>query len=133
MEAPEFYDRPSLNIETYDSVADKVTPVNGPLEHPDRGRGRMPASGNEVRIRATHRIIDTLNQVLTERWEFVEVDPEGRELRREEEILRMRWTYRWEMRYLLELAGFEVEAEYSDFHRSPPAYAAEQVWLARRR
>ena len=32
----------------------------------------------------------------------------------------MRWTYRFEMRYLLEASGFEVAAEYSDF-RQPAA------------
>jgi hypothetical protein len=36
------------------------------------------------------------------------------------------------MRYLLEVSGFEVVAEYSDFQGSPPKYAAEQVWVARR-
>jgi hypothetical protein len=45
---------------------------------------------------------------------------------------RLRWTYRFEMRYLLEVSGFEVAAEYSDFRGSPPQYAAEQVWVARR-
>ena len=53
-------------------------------------------------------------------------------VRQEEEILRLRWTYRYEMRHLLELAGFEVEAEFSDFRGSPPAYGREQVWLARK-
>ena len=46
-------------------------------------------------------------------------------------MLTLRWTHRQEMRYLFELTGFEVEAEYSDFHRSPPAYGREQIWLAR--
>ncbi len=36
------------------------------------------------------------------------------------------------MRYLLELCGFEILAEYSDFSMSPPAYGREQVWVARR-
>jgi hypothetical protein len=53
-------------------------------------------------------------------------------MRQEEEILRMRLTYRYEMRHLLELAGFEVEAEFSDFDRSPPTYGREQVWVARK-
>jgi hypothetical protein len=52
--------------------------------------------------------------------------------RHEEEMLSMRWTYRYEMRYLLELCGFDVQAEYSDFRRSPPAYGREHVWVARR-
>ena len=32
---------------------------------------------------------------------------------------------------LLELAGFEVVAEYGDFKGSPPAYGREQVWVVR--
>lgn len=44
----------------------------------------------------------------------------------------MRWTYRYEMRHLLELSGFSVESESSDFLGSPPAYAREQVWVAQR-
>jgi hypothetical protein len=36
------------------------------------------------------------------------------------------------MRYLFDVSGFEVEAEYSDFRGSPPKYAAEEVWVARR-
>jgi len=45
---------------------------------------------------------------------------------------RIRPAYRFEMQHLLELCGFEVEAEYSDFQRSSPKYGAEQVWVARR-
>jgi len=36
------------------------------------------------------------------------------------------------MRHLLKLAGFMVEAEFSDFSRSPPAYGKEQIWVAHR-
>jgi hypothetical protein len=35
----------------------------------------------------------------------------------------------YEMRYLFELCKFKVLAEYSDFRRSNPQYAAEQVWV----
>ncbi len=44
----------------------------------------------------------------------------------------MSWIYRREMRYLFELTGFEVLAEYSDFAKSPPAYGKEQIWVARK-
>ena len=69
---------------------------------------------------------------MTEVWEFTELDDAGNALRREQETLRMRWTYRFEMRYLLEVSGFEVIAEYSDFRGSPPRYGAEQVWVVGR-
>ena len=82
--------------------------------------------------RVLRRRTEPLHQLMTEVWEFTELDEVGNTLRSERETLRMRWTYRFEMRYLLGVSGFEVEAEYSDFRGSPPAYAAEQVWVARR-
>ena len=35
------------------------------------------------------------------------------------------------MRYLLELTGFDVEAELGGYLGQPPGYATEQVWIAR--
>ncbi len=91
-----------------------------------------PTTGNRVRVEIVGRATDPHRQVFTEVWRFTEVDDAGSVLRQEEETLTLRWTYRWEMRYLLELTGFEVLAEYSDFNESPPAYGREQVWMARR-
>ena len=47
--------------------------------------------------------------------------------------MALRWTYRWELHHLLELCGFKVEAEYSDFAGSPPVYGAELIVVARAR
>jgi len=43
----------------------------------------------------------------------------------------LRWTYRWEMHHLLNLCGFAVEAEYSDFVGSAPAYGKELIVVVR--
>jgi hypothetical protein len=121
-----------IAIQVFDPLLDYCVPMDGPPPNPDRGVGHLPARGTDVRIRSLHRTNDPLTQVLTERWEFAELDDIGTVVRRDEELLRMRWTYRYEMRYLLQLAGFEIEAEFSDFHGSPPRYGAEQIWIARR-
>jgi SAM-dependent methyltransferase len=92
-----------------------------------------PVTGHGVRAEVIEHVNDPLRQVLTETWRFTELDDSGKVLRQEDEVLTLRWTYRWEMRYLFQLSGFEVEAEYSDFHESPPAYGKEQVWVVRRR
>lgn len=92
-----------------------------------------PTTGHIIRVDAVRHPNDTLAQVLHETWRFTETTPDGAVLRSEAEELRLRWTYRHEMRYLLELCGFEVLAEYSDFAGSPPAYGREQVWVARRK
>ncbi len=87
-------------------------------------------SGNRLEIKVVQRTNDPLLQRLTERWRLREVDSGGKVLREEEEVLQMRWTYRWEMHYLFERCGFHIEAEYGGFDRSPPAYGREQIWLA---
>jgi SAM-dependent methyltransferase len=109
--------------------------LDGEIDPPDlhvHGPHRHPETANSVRIDTVSRINDASRQILTERWRLTETDPDGTVLREEEGVLRLRWTYRWEMRYLLERCGFEVEAEYSDYERSPPAYGKEQIWVARR-
>lgn len=93
---------------------------------------RHPETGHDVRIEITYRFNDALRQVLFERWRLTERDAQGETVRQVEEVLELRWTYRHEMRYLLELCGFQVEAEYSDYGKAPPEYAADQIWVARR-
>ncbi len=87
-------------------------------------------SGNQLEITILQRTNDPLLQRLTERWRLREVDSGGKVLREEEEVLEMRWIYRWEMHYLFERCGFHIEAEYGGFDRSPPAYGREQIWVA---
>jgi hypothetical protein len=90
-----------------------------------------PISGNTVRIEVLSRVNDSLSQCFTETWQLTELGPDnGTALRREKETLRMRWTFRYEMRHLLRLCGFRVLEEYSDFQKSPPSYGKEQVWIA---
>ena len=46
--------------------------------------------------------------------------------------LTLRYVYRYEMRYLLELCGYKVEALYGDFQRGSFRYGGEQIWVARK-
>jgi SAM-dependent methyltransferase len=97
-----------------------------------RGELRQSQTSAPIRFEIIERRTDPLTQTMEEIWRFEELDDGGKVLRHEETTLALRWTYRWEMRYLLELCGFEIEAEYSDFRQSPPAYGLEQVWVAGR-
>ena len=104
-----------------------------PGRTPGRTDSRVdPGTGNAIRVDVLFRENDTLLQILREVWRFSEIDPSGTVFDSQEEQLELRWTYRYEMRHLLELSGFRDAAEYSDFDGSPPAYGAEQVWVARR-
>ena len=91
-----------------------------------------PDTGQTIRVDVLYRDNDTLKQIVREVWRFTVIDPSGAVVNSEDEQLELRWTYRYEMRHLLELSGFVEAVEYSDFDRSAPAYGAEQVWVARR-
>jgi hypothetical protein len=95
-------------------------------------RLRHPADGRLFELRFKDRRCDPLTQTFKETWEWTERGPRGRVRRRRRDQLSMRWTYREEMRYLLEAARFEVIACYGDFREGPPRYGAEQIWVARK-
>lgn len=91
-----------------------------------------PVSGRRFRRTCLGRMTDPFRQVTGERIQIEELDAEGRTLAAQETSWMLRWSTRQEMAYLLELTGFEVVAQYSDFAKAPPVYAGEQVWVARR-
>jgi SAM-dependent methyltransferase len=91
-----------------------------------------PGTGDTIRVDVVYRENDALRQIGREVWRFSRLDSSGRVVDSEELQLELRWTYRYEMRHLLELSGFRDAVEYSDFDRSPPAYGVEQVWVAQR-
>jgi hypothetical protein len=78
------------------------------------------------------RVNDPVEQRMSEGWRFTELDDDDRVLREEVETLTLRWTFRHELRHLLELAGLEVTAETSDYAGSPPAYGREIIVVAGR-
>lgn len=103
-----------------------VPPVAPPREVID------PASGRRFRRTCLGRMADPFRQITGERLLIEELDTLGRVLAGQETSWMLRWSTRQEMAYLLELAGFDVEAQYGDFARGAPAYGREQIWVARR-
>ena len=43
--------------------------------------------------------------------------------------LALRYAFRWEMEHLFHRCGFDIEALYGDFTRTPFRYGAEHIWL----
>jgi SAM-dependent methyltransferase len=74
---------------------------------------------------------DHLAQVRHDLWQYTEFSPSGETLEQPSREMALRWTYRWELYHLLTLCGFMVDAEYSDFVGSPPAYGKELIIVAR--
>ena len=125
-----------LIIDLFDPRLEWLLPDRSTPPVPDRPRVTHPTTGNVVTIEVLERTNDPLRQVLRELWQFTETaTATGRRdeivRRREHEILELRWTYRYEMRHLLELCGYEIERELSDFADSPPTYGREQIWMAK--
>jgi len=87
-----------------------------------------PTTGQTVAVEVTDRKTDPVTQTFSEIWRWT-VTRNGSVVRTHADVLRLRWTYRYEMRYLFELTGFRVLSEHSDFKGSPPRYGAEQVWV----
>jgi hypothetical protein len=119
-----------LALDVFDPLLHLCVP-DPPGEFPQpRGRARLD-SGGYVEVAATARRNDPVRQVLAESWRAIETRPDGTVAREDSDELVLRWTYRHELYHLLELTGFDVVAEYSDFEKSPPAYGRELVMVAR--
>jgi len=92
---------------------------------------KHPASGNKV-IQWDSRKYDLENQIIDEYFIFEELNEDGIVQSTTYSPLKLRFIYRYEMQYLLELSGFKIEALYGDFQRRPFRHGGEQVWLARK-
>lgn len=121
-----------LVLDLFDPRLEWLGPSPGRRAPSRRGDVRHPSSGNQVTLEVVERSIDPMRQVIDEAWRITEIAADGQELRSATELLSLRWSYRSEMRHLLELSGFTVLAEFGDFRGSPPTYGHEQVWIVRR-
>lgn len=119
-----------LVIDLLDPLLDHCVP-GAPPPMPERTT-KDPSTGHTVIRRVIERHNDPVRQLFTERFCIEELDAQGRIVDSEETSWSFKWATRHEMRYLFELTGFEVVAEYSDFFRAPAAYGAEQLWVVRK-
>jgi SAM-dependent methyltransferase len=101
--------------------------ASGPI---DRQVGVDRDTGRAVEGLLEASELDHVNQVRRTLWRYRAFVADGTVAEEEALELSVRWTFRWEMRHLLRLAGFAVEAEFSDFAGAPPAYGKEQIWVA---
>ncbi|HJY84743.1 MAG TPA: class I SAM-dependent methyltransferase [Candidatus Binatia bacterium] len=115
---------PSLEI-----IAAHLAPLGSALKkdsefiHPD--------TGHRVIVWDT-RQYDPEQQMLEQYFIFEELDDEGKVIAKTYSPLTLRYVYRYEMRYLLELCGYKIEALYGDFRRGPFQYGGEQIWVVRK-
>lgn len=87
-----------------------------------------PQTGRNV-IMWDSRTYDLERQTLTGYFIFDELDEAGVVVQRTYNTSAIRFTYRQEMAYLLEITGFSVLALYGDFQRGAYRYGSEQIWV----
>ena len=90
-----------------------------------------PDTGHRVVVWDS-RPYDPGRQIIEQYFIFEEVDDEGRVISKIYSPITLRYVYRYEMQYLLELCGYRIEALYGDFQRGPFQHGGEQIWVARR-
>ena len=117
-----------LGIDVFHPKLSRLTAEGRVEEGPDEFSG---PEGVSVRWSA-HTDYDIANQRLRSRCRY-ERTASGGETTVSEHILELRYLFRFEMEWMLEACGFEVEALYGDFDRSPfAANSQEMVFVARR-
>jgi len=93
--------------------------------------GTHPETGRRYLGEVLRTNFDPFNQIRRDLWRYAEIGPNGEVLAEDTREMTLRWTYRWELHHLLNLCGLTVEAEYSDFIGSAPAYGKELILVAR--
>jgi ubiquinone/menaquinone biosynthesis C-methylase UbiE len=91
-----------------------------------------PATGHRFVGEILRTRFDHLAQIRRDVWRYRELNSARTVVADETREMALRWTYRHELRHLLELCGFAVEAEHGDFAGGPPAYGEELIVVARR-
>jgi SAM-dependent methyltransferase len=122
-----------LVFNIFDPRLDLIVGQQGPLGTAQKKDGEFvhPDTGHRIVVWDT-RQYDVERQMIEQDWIFEELDEEGNVISRRYSPLTLRYIYRYEMQYLLELCGYQVEALYGDFERGPFQAGGEQVWVARR-
>ena len=103
----------------------------------DAAWGRLPISEPEFqmpdgrRVTRSYRVLerDYINQIQHVEFVIDLVHPDGRTEHRAE-AFQVRYLFRFEAQYLLEREGFEVEALYCDYDRTPYGQSTRATWCS---
>jgi ubiquinone/menaquinone biosynthesis C-methylase UbiE len=119
-----------LVFNTFDPLADLMA---------EGFRGRMRKDTDFVDRETGNRVVVWYNrqydpevQLLEQEIIYEEVDRSDQVVGRTYGQLTLRYASRYEIQYLLELCGFELEALYGDFEGGAYPGFGEQVWVARK-
>jgi len=106
--------------------------LSGAATLPAEISGADPTTGHRFIGELLRTRFDHLEQIRRDVWRYREFNSARTVVADETREMALRWTYRHELRHLLELCGFAVETEYSNFVGGTPAYGEELIVVARR-
>lgn len=78
---------------------------------------------------------DPSTQIMSGNWKFETLDDSGNVIDVRIRPLKMRQTYRQEMKWLVELCGFEIVDLYQDYHWEKASFAAAHnlIWVLKKK
>ncbi|MBP3205544.1 MAG: hypothetical protein J6M66_08995 [Lachnospiraceae bacterium] len=77
---------------------------------------------------------DPYTQIMSGNWKFEVLDDQGNVIEERIRPLKMRQTYRQEMKYLLELTGYEIVDIFGGYHMESGNRSAKNViWCVRKK
>lgn len=79
--------------------------------------------------------LDPVSQIMSGNWKFETLDDNGNVIDERVRPVAMRQTYRQEMKYLVELCGFEIAALYDGYEKVPAGknMARNLIWVLRKK
>ncbi len=92
--------------------------LKGKSENPSLRFTYANSKGNQEKV-YNQPAYDPATQIVEVLWTWEEANAQGVIVSKRERILRCRWTFRREMEYLLELAGFKVLELYGSYAKEP--------------
>ena len=117
-----------LAIDVFNPSLTRLTSARSVLEGPRE----FPGPGGEAVRWSGATEYDLARQTLRSRWRYERTTPDG-ETTISEHVLALHYFFRFELEWMLEACGFEIEALYGDFERSEfTAESPEMVFVARR-
>ncbi len=117
---------PTLDLE---AVVLRGPPADTPVDRLPVDTEFTDGEGRTVRVRY-RREYDLAEQLLRQEFHFQSLDAGGGVAATERGELVLRYTFRYEMEWLLEAAGFRPVALWGGFDGRPYPGHGEQVWVA---
>lgn len=125
-------DKARLVFNIFDPMPEMIAACSGHLSGIVRKVGAdftHPQNGNRM-VQLDSTVYEPATQLITIERFYDEFNHAGERINRHGTVFQLRFTYRFEMQYLLALCGFKVEALYGGFEQEPFRAGGEQVWVA---